>query len=98
MGTVLVSTGGSTVDKERSNKIIAALSSKGATKACPRCGQLHFNVLAETMIPINNDPGVIAVGGPVVPTVIVACSNCGFLTQHALGALGLVPEEVAHAG
>jgi ribosomal protein S27AE len=86
------------MDQERSKTIIQALSRKGVNKACPRCGHLHFNVVAETSIPINDDPKVITSGGPVVPTVIVACNNCGFLTQHALGALDLVPEEAAHAG
>ena len=86
------------VDKERANQIIQALSKKGVTKPCPRCGHPHFSVVAETSIPINSDPTSITIGGPVVPTVIVACSNCGFVTQHALGALGLVPEEATHAG
>jgi hypothetical protein len=99
MGTLyLEPMGGLHVDQERSNKIIAALNSKGATKSCPRCGHLHFNVLAETTIPVNNDPTVFAITSDLIPTAIVACSNCGFLTQHALGALGLVSEEVAHAG
>lgn len=86
------------VDQARSTRIIEALNSKGVNKPCPRCGHLHFSVVAETFIPINNEPNVISVGGPVVPTVIVACSNCGFVTQHALGALGLAPLERANAG
>jgi hypothetical protein len=86
------------VDKERSDKIINALNSKGVNKPCPRCGHLHFSVVEETFIPINHDPNAVVAGGPVVPTVIVACSNCGFVTQHALGALGLAPVEAAHAG
>lgn len=86
------------VDKSRSDLIIQALNGKGVNKPCPRCGNPRFNVIAETSIPINDDPTVIRVGGPVVPTVIVACANCGFVTQHALGALGIAPAEVAHAG
>jgi hypothetical protein len=86
------------VDKERSERIIRALSDKGVNKPCPRCGHLHFGVVAETLIPINSEPGVIHLHGPSVPTVIVACNNCGFVTQHALGALGLAPLETAHAG
>jgi hypothetical protein len=74
------------------------LNKKGVNKPCPRCGHLHFGVVAETTIPINSDPKVVTLGGPVVPTVIIACGNCGFVTQHALGALGLVEEEVTHAG
>jgi hypothetical protein len=86
------------VEKERSKQIIEALSKKGVNKPCPRCGHLHFGVVAETSIPVSSEPALITVGGPVVPTVIVACNNCGFVTQHALGALGLVTEEAAHAG
>lgn len=86
------------VEKERANQIIQALSKKGANKPCPRCGHLHFGVVAETSIPITSEPAIIMPGWPVVPTVIVTCNNCGFVTQHALGALGLAPEEPAHAG
>ena len=86
------------VDQERSNRIIQALNSKGVNKPCPRCGNLHFNVVAETSIPVNSNPAIISADTTVVPTVIVACTNCGFVTQHALGALGLVPAEAAHAG
>lgn len=86
------------MDRQRSEKIIQALNSKGVTKPCPRCGHLHFNVVAETTIPINSDPAVLSAETEVVPIVMIACSNCGFLTQHALGALGLVPTEAVHAG
>lgn len=89
------------VEKSRATRIIDALNDKGATKPCPRCGHLHFGVVAETAIPIDFDTKIpILTGGPVVPTVIIACNNCGFVTQHALGALGLSPEEmeVARAG
>jgi ribosomal protein S27AE len=86
------------VERERANLIIQALSKKGVNKPCPRCGHPHFSVVAETAIPINSDPAVVALNVEVVPTVIVACSNCGFVTQHALGALDLVRAESAHAG
>jgi hypothetical protein len=28
---------------------------------------------------------------PTVPAIAIACSNCGFISQHAAGALGLLP-------
>lgn len=85
------------VEKERANAIIQALNKKGVNKPCPRCGHPHFGVVAETSIPLSNDP-IFRFSDPVVPTVIIACNNCGFLTQHALGALEMVPEEATHAG
>ncbi len=88
----------SDIDTARSNQIVQALKSKGVDKACPRCGGLHFGVVAETFLPINDGTGNAIIGGPVVPTVIVACKNCGFVTQHALGALGIDVEVHARAG
>jgi hypothetical protein len=37
-------------------------------------------------------------GGGGVPTVLVACSNCGHLMQHAIGALGLLPSSHTSGG
>jgi hypothetical protein len=82
---------------ERSTRIVDALKSKGVNKPCPRCGHLHFGFVAETLIPIQSRPGIV-VGAPVVPIVIVACNNCGFVTQHALGALDIPAEEPASTG
>jgi transcription elongation factor Elf1 len=87
------------VELNRAKRIIAALNKKGATKPCPRCGHLHFSVLTETFIPVIESTAY----GPwesVAPIVIITCGNCGFITQHALGALELEPDEaeVASAG
>lgn len=86
------------VNPERSKRIVEALKGKGVTKPCPRCGHLHFGLVAESSIMIQSESGTFVIGGPVVPTVIVACNNCGFVTQHALGALGIPAEEPARAG
>lgn len=86
------------IDKERSKLIVEALKKRGATKPCPRCGHLNFGVVGETSIPILSDPSVLVVEDSVVPTAIVACNNCGFVTQHALGALDIPVEEHARAG
>ncbi len=80
------------MDKSRNEKIVEALKTRGVTRPCPRCGHLHFDFVAETLMTIQNDPNVFGVGGQVVPLAIVACSNCGYLSEHALGVLGLMPE------
>ena len=33
------------------------------------------------------------IGGPSIPSIITACSRCGYLSQHALGVLGLLPNK-----
>ena len=28
-----------------------------------------------------------------IPTIAIVCNNCGYISQHALGALGLLPPK-----
>ena len=78
------------MDQNRLNQCIQALNSKGVKNPCPRCGNHKFSILGESLISIQSDPGVISLGGPGVPTIIVACENCGYVTQHAQAPLGLM--------
>ena len=41
----------------------------------------------------NEVDGNIRLGGPMVPIAIVACTKCGAITMHALGALGLLDNQ-----
>lgn len=76
-------------DKQRTEQIIKALTDKGVRLPCPRCGLSKFSFVGETLIQLNSDPNVMRIGGPAVPAAIVACDNCGYITEHALGPLGL---------
>lgn len=80
------------MEQKRLDEIVRALTEKGVNRPCPRCGQAKFSVVGETLIPIQEDPSVFSIGGPSVPTVIVACDNCGYITQHAAAPLGLMRE------
>ena len=81
----------------RSERIIELLGERGASKPCPRCGTERFEVVAETSVLM---PGGVPHSPPedrFVPVVMIACKNCGWLSQHALVAIGMMP-EVSHAG
>lgn len=78
------------MDKTRQDELIAALEKKETRLPCSRCGATRFEIVGESFIPIQENPNVLAIGGPSVPTVIVACSNCGHIWQHAIGSLGLL--------
>ena len=78
------------MEKQRLDAVISALTAKSVTAPCSKCGNPHWEVVGESYISINEDPNVFVVGGPVIPTVLVACNRCGFLTQHAQGPLGLL--------
>jgi hypothetical protein len=77
------------VDKK---KIAQLLTERGAVKPCFRCGHINLVVLdsySNFTLQDNMSQGLV-VGGPSVPVALVACSNCGAITAHALGALGLL--------
>lgn len=83
---------------EQAKDVIDALSARGATRPCPRCGNGQFTLLEGFFNqPLAGDltgaSGTMAFsGGPTVPSVVTACAKCGFLSQHALGVL--LPDTV----
>lgn len=78
------------MEKETKEKIAQALQEKKVNQPCPRCTKGHFDVVGYHFIPLNPNPNTLVIGGPTVPAVIIACLNCGFITEHALGPLGLM--------
>ena len=80
------------IEKERLAQIVAAMESKNAKLPCSRCGHKAFEVVAESYTPIQSNPNTFAIGGPTLPSVIIACANCGHIWTHALGPLGLTPQ------
>jgi hypothetical protein len=83
------------IPADRRNKIAETLRQRGGAKLpCPRCGGQSFQLLDGYFNQlISADLGSFQIGGPSIPSVVVACKQCGFLSQHALGVLGLLPEE-----
>jgi len=82
------------MNKAKKDEIIDRLIKKGVDRSCPRCGNN-----AVTMIDgyfnhtVQDDVSGFVIGTPSIPTVVTACTNCGFLSQYALGALGLLPRQ-----
>lgn len=76
------------------DKVAQILTERGATKPCARCGHTNFAVLESySYFTLQDDVSQgLVIGGPAVPVALIACSNCGALTPHALGALGLLEQ------
>jgi hypothetical protein len=74
------------------DKIIKILKEKGADKPCPRCGKEEFTLVdAFFRQPLQESlKGLVLLGGPTIPCAVVICQHCGFMSQHALGYLGLL--------
>lgn len=67
------------------------LIERKASQPCNRCGHAQFSLLEEfSNIMIQKDLKGLVIGGPSVPVAVVVCNNCGAITFHALGALGLL--------
>jgi len=86
----------SEVPPEQKKRIVEALEKAGARMPCPRCGNTSFSLLDGYFNqPVQTELGGLVLGGPSVPSVVVVCSKCGYLSQHALGTLGLLPKPSA---
>ena len=80
--------------QDQKDAIIKALSERGANLPCPRCGNNSFTLLDGYFNQIIQDePKGIVLGGRTIPSIIIACKRCGYLSQHAIGVLGLLPKE-----
>jgi hypothetical protein len=75
------------------DKIAKLLTEKGAVRPCHRCGHTKFAVLEGYSVFSLQErlDGPMILGGPAIPVAMVACENCGSITPHALGALGMLP-------
>jgi hypothetical protein len=83
------------IGPDQKQRIIDELNRRGANQPCPRCGQNQF-ALTDGYIshPLTNQTsGPFVIGGPAVPTIGVVCTNCGYLSEHAIGVLGLLKGE-----
>ena len=78
--------------KRRGAEAIKVLQEKGARGNCPRCGNSAFDLIGESFISIQENPGTLVIGGPLIPVFVTACTRCGFVSQHAQGPLGLIKE------
>jgi ribosomal protein S27AE len=79
---------------EQKQAIITALQARGVRLPCPRCGSTNFALLGGYFNQtLQSQLGGLVIGGVSVPSAVTACSQCGFLSQHALGALGLLPAQ-----
>jgi ribosomal protein L37E len=77
------------------DEIAKKLNEKKAVLPCQRCGQSNFSLLdGFANIPLNKEvSGNVVIGGPSVPCAVIACNNCGNISYHALGALGMLNKE-----
>ena len=81
-------------DQKFREKVVEILKEKNVILPCPRCSGRNWSVEGFFNQPLQSIKwqGVVF-GGPSIPSVVIVCKNCGFMSQHALGTLGLLPKK-----
>jgi ribosomal protein S27AE len=75
---------------EQKEEIKQALERLGALRPCPRCANTSFAILDGLLNHVvQSSPTALTLGGQTVPCVVLICAKCGYLSEHAMGALGL---------
>lgn len=80
----------SMTDRQKAT-IQEVLRQKGFGPSCPMCRntswQLHDDLVHSPVTVLG--AAIMQVGGPVIPMAQLICTNCGFVSHHAVGALGI---------
>ena len=80
---------------EQKEKIKVELLRKIPTLTCPMCHNKGFTMADGYFLnSMQVDLTSVSLGGQAIPTIAVICNNCGFISQHALGSLGLLPKNI----
>ena len=82
------------IDNEQKQKISAAITQRiQGQLTCPMCQGGNF-IMADGYFhnSLQDDFVTMSVGGQNIPTIAIICSKCGFVSQHALGILELLPK------
>lgn len=79
------------ISPSQGETILQALDDRGAYKDCSRCGnERHSLEPSLSHVYLFDATNKSVLGGPFIPTAIIVCLNCGLVSEHALGALGLL--------
>lgn len=80
---------------EEQEKIKNEILKKIPSLSCPMCKTNKFSLSGGYFLNTLQDTfnGGLSIGGPAIPTASLICNNCGFVSQHAVGILGLLPKK-----
>lgn len=77
-------------------KLAKALSDKIKSFRCPMCNNHSFTIVDGYLVQNlqSNMNGIVLGNGPMIPSVAIVCTNCGFMSQHNLGVLGMLKRDI----
>lgn len=82
------------LSEEQKLIIYNALKVRIGNFECPMCRKGSFTIVDSYSFDLlQDDYKNIKVGsGRALPSIPIVCTNCGFISHHALGVLGLLEE------
>lgn len=80
------------IEEKKKQEIAKRLNERVQNFSCPMCHKGQFTIVDGYVLEtLQNDyKNLIIGGGHLIPSVIIVCNNCGYLSQHSLGVLGLL--------
>jgi len=86
------------LSKKEKERIINILRKRKLLSKCPMCANRSFTI-ADGYFKHSIDAKLkgFVLGGPSIPSIGLVCNNCGFISQHALGVLGLLSKNKSNS-
>lgn len=83
------------LSQEEKQEIVNRLNERIHELTCPMCHQRGGFIIADGYFnnTMQDDIKKVHIGGTSIPTIAIVCNRCGFVSQHALGVLGLLPNN-----
>lgn len=83
------------IDPKHKDAIVKELNNKVGNFICPICHKGPFTLVDGYFVQSSqNDYKNFIIGSDtIIPSVIIVCNNCGFMSQHSLGVLGLIEKS-----
>ena len=77
--------------EEEKKRIIEIMNHRIGHFSCPICHKGHFSLVdGYSSQGLSEDYKNVIFASKVIPYVMLVCDNCGFVSHHALGTLGLL--------
>lgn len=83
------------LSEEKKKQIVDRIYERMGPAKCPMCNNTRFSLVNGYLTSnIQSDYRSIVIGsGQLIPTVAIVCTRCGFVSEHAVGALDLFEEN-----
>lgn len=80
--------------EEDKQRIISILNNRIENFVCPICHKGKFSLVdGYSSCGLSDNYNNINLGGRMLPFVMIVCNNCGFISQHAIGSLGMLDKK-----